>query len=92
MGIRLLDLKSETKGELNDEKSLRGRNRLTGILMSKIQRYHSRTIKNNINDLLSMKTSVRAVYFHLLSSKTTPLNMDCIQTYKCLVQVSKDRR
>ncbi|GFX16096.1 uncharacterized protein TNCV_4703531 [Trichonephila clavipes] len=69
MGTRLLDLKSETdKTKLSDRKSSCARNRLTDILISKIQRYYSMAIRNNIDDLHSMKTAVWAAYFHLLSS------------------------
>ncbi|GFT28667.1 hypothetical protein TNCV_4832331 [Trichonephila clavipes] len=82
MCTRLLDLKSETEGELNDGKSPRGHNRLTVILKPKIQRCNSMAIRNNINDLNSMKTSVWDVYFHLLSSEMRAFNMDCILRLK----------
>ncbi|GFU77524.1 uncharacterized protein TNCV_3498971 [Trichonephila clavipes] len=74
MDTRLLYLKSETEKEkkLSDGKSLRGRNRLTNILISKIQRYYSMAIRNNINNLHSMKTAVWAVYLHLMSSNESP--------------------
>ncbi|GFU56853.1 hypothetical protein TNCV_2255161 [Trichonephila clavipes] len=73
MGTHLLDLKSETeKKKLSDEKCLSGRNRLTDVLISKIQTYYRVTIRNKINDPRSMKTAVWAVYFHLLSANESP--------------------
>ncbi|GFW74722.1 uncharacterized protein TNCV_962971 [Trichonephila clavipes] len=49
--------KSETEKKLCDGKNQSGRNRLTDSLISKIQRYYRMAIRNNINDLHSMKTS-----------------------------------
>ncbi|GFU26875.1 uncharacterized protein TNCV_4541231 [Trichonephila clavipes] len=78
MGMSLLGLKSKTeKIKLSDEKSLSGSSRLTDILISKIQTYYSTAIRNNIKDLNSMKTSVWAFYFHLLSSNESPQNGLC---------------
>ncbi|GFU93432.1 hypothetical protein TNCV_2728191 [Trichonephila clavipes] len=67
MGTRLLDIKKKYRKKLSDGKSLIGRNRLTDILKSKIQRYCSMAVRNNFNDLQDMKTAVWAIYFHLLS-------------------------
>ncbi|GFV10105.1 hypothetical protein TNCV_3660571 [Trichonephila clavipes] len=54
MGSRLLDPKNKAeKKKLND---------------GKIQRNYGMAIRNNINDLHSMKTAVLAVYVHLSSS------------------------
>ncbi|GFT63577.1 uncharacterized protein TNCV_870411 [Trichonephila clavipes] len=78
MGARVLDLKSETKKKSNVKGKVKvGRNRLTNSLMSNIQRCYRLTIRNNINDLHSMKTVVCAVYFHLLSSNECPQHGLC---------------
>ncbi|GFY34292.1 uncharacterized protein TNCV_2505951 [Trichonephila clavipes] len=78
MDVHLLNLKSETEKESCDGKCLSGRNRVTDILIAKIQIvYYSMAIKNNINDLHSMKTAVWAVYFPLLSSNESPQHGLC---------------
>ncbi|GFX71882.1 uncharacterized protein TNCV_1443061 [Trichonephila clavipes] len=78
MGTHLLDLKSETKEKkLRDGKSLSGRKRPSDILILKIQRYYSMAIRNNINDLHSMKTTVRAVDLDLQFSNESPQHGLC---------------
>ncbi|GFV33174.1 uncharacterized protein TNCV_2768921 [Trichonephila clavipes] len=71
MGTRLLDLKRETEKK-NDAKSLSGHNRDSLTYYIRIQRYYSMAIRNNINELHSMKTAVRDAYFHPLSSNEGP--------------------
>ncbi|GFV18987.1 hypothetical protein TNCV_4758721 [Trichonephila clavipes] len=46
-------------------------------------------IKNNINDLQSMKTVVWAAYFHLLSSNDSPQHGRCPVTINALCQFQK---
>ncbi|GFV38887.1 uncharacterized protein TNCV_192551 [Trichonephila clavipes] len=77
MDRHLLDLSETGRKKLSDGKRLSGHNQLTDILISKIQRYYSMAIRNNINDLHSMKTSVWTVYFHLLSSNESPQHGLC---------------
>ncbi|GFX84955.1 hypothetical protein TNCV_4997861 [Trichonephila clavipes] len=57
---------------LNDEKGLWGRNQIACVLIPKIKRYYGMRIRNNMNDLLTMKNAVWAVYFHLLSLNKCP--------------------
>ncbi|GFU23956.1 hypothetical protein TNCV_3331951 [Trichonephila clavipes] len=67
------------KKKLSDRKNLSARNRLTDVLISKTQRYYSMAIRNNINDLHSMKTAVWAVDFQL---QTRALNINSSYTFK----------
>ncbi|GFW36575.1 uncharacterized protein TNCV_1955751 [Trichonephila clavipes] len=75
VGTRLLDLKSKT--EKKSYAMGKAKVVLTDSIISKIQSYYRMAIRNNINDLHSMKTAVWAVYFHLLSSNESPQHERC---------------
>lgn len=68
MGVRLRRLKKKCEGNnLEDEKSLSGKNRLTQKKINQIQFYYGKAIKEIENDLEVMKFAVWAVYFDTLS-------------------------
>ncbi|GFU92090.1 hypothetical protein TNCV_1659221 [Trichonephila clavipes] len=81
-----IEKRNREKKMISDGKSLSGRNRLTDILESKIQRYYGMAIRNNINDLHSMKLPL-GLFIFIFCLPTRALNMNCPQGINNLVQV-----
>ncbi|GFY28730.1 uncharacterized protein TNCV_3440971 [Trichonephila clavipes] len=76
MSTRLLHLNDKNREKkFSGGKSLKYCKRLTEILVSTIQKYYCMAIRNNINDLHSLKNAVWAVYF--LSSNESPQHGLC---------------
>ena len=59
MGKRLLNLKSVTKGELADGKTIGGRGNLTEAIRKKIQRYYGLAIRQNVLKIANPTQSER---------------------------------
>lgn len=73
MGSRLTELKKKYSGKkLSDGKSLGGKNRLTDIIIMKIQKFYGLAIRRNVGSLQNMQQAVWAEYFHLLSNNENP--------------------
>ena len=74
MGTALRNLKEQctAKGE-----SIGGKGKLTNYLITKIQNYYGRAIKDNHTDIRLMKQRIFAILFHLTSTDRTPRHMHC---------------
>lgn len=76
MGTRLRKLKQTLRTTvLSDGKLLRGR--LTDKTINELQQYYGMAIRNNTNNLESMKKAVWATYFHKLSNDRQPVHSLC---------------
>ena len=74
MGTALKNLKDQctARGE-----QIGGKGKLTNDLITKIQNYYGRAIKDNYGDMKVMKQRIFAILFHLTSSDSTPRHMHC---------------
>ena len=68
MGTCLRNLKKNIKGPLADGKTLVGKGRLTDKKIDKLQDYYGIAIRDNKNDLVSMREAIWAIYFHYHST------------------------
>ena len=73
-GQGLREMKKRLCGiNLEDRKSLGGRNRLTDKMIDKFQNSYGLAIRRNTGDLDGMITSIWAVYEHMIMDDQTPL-------------------
>ena len=83
MGYGLREFKRKKKGQrLCDNKSVGGAGRLTDAFIDRIQNNYGEAIRNN-NDVLSMKTAIRAIYEHMIKDDELSLvqqHMHCPKT------------
>ena len=68
VGTHLRNLKKNMKGPLADGKILGGKGRLTDKKIDKLQDYYGIAIRDNKNDLVSMREAIWAIYFHYHST------------------------
>ena len=74
LGTALRKYKNNMKGQkLSDGKGVKGRGRLTGNMMDKMQNYYGKAIRENKGNLQGMKDGTKAVQHHMIASESEPL-------------------
>ena len=70
LGTALREYKKQRKGlKLNGSKVVSGKGRLTKVIIDKMQNYYGLAIRNNIDNQLEMKRSIKAIHHHLIKSE-----------------------
>ncbi|XP_069690036.1 uncharacterized protein [Periplaneta americana] len=78
MGSRLMKLVKEYSGKkLHDGRTLGGKGGLTKAQIDKIQNYYGLGIRRHPNNLAAMKKAIWAIYFHKLSTDSSPQHGLC---------------
>ena len=69
LGTALRKYKNDMKGKkLADGKSIGGRGRLTDKVIDKMQNYYGKAILGNKGNLEGMKTSIKAIQYHMVKN------------------------
>ena len=74
MGTALRNLVAESKAQ---KKPIGGKGKLTKEMMTKIQNYYGRAIKDNPGETTMMKKRIFAILFHLSSTDAAPKHVHC---------------
>lgn len=78
MGTRLRKLKSQMAGKkLSDKKTIGGKGRLTESVIQKMTSYYGNAIRENKNDLSKMRSSIWAIWMHMVSTDSDPQHFFC---------------
>lgn len=91
MGTRLRKLKKNYIGKkLKDGKGIGGANRLTDNQIDQIQVYFGNAIRGNKNDVVGMRESIWAVFFHKVSTDKIPRHHLCNISWCKYLQAKRD--